>query len=148
MEAVASSTDSGSDPSHYPPPKATPTSVPAAPVSKPRNKPLTGYLLIDLANELHLQFDIAGFAEKHDTTVEEILDIFSALVSMPIVEFAARGHDRIKEARAKVKEHKAAIDAAFYPSKLPQKKRKGPLGTAVRDVENLGVHDDGPTRWE
>lgn len=141
-----SSTDSGSDRIYHPLPKAAPRSVPPAPAAKPRNKPLTSYLLADFASQLQYQFDFATFAEKHDRTVPELLDLFSALVSTPILEFSARGHGRIQEARAKVKAHMAAVNAAFYPSRLPAKQRKGLLGTAVKHAHDLGVHDEGPAR--
>ncbi len=142
-------TDSGSDRTYHSPPKAAPRSVPAIiSAAKPRNKPLTSYLLADFASQLQYQFDFAAFAEKHDRTVPELLDIFSALVSTPILEFSAKGHGRIQEARAKVKAHMAAINAAFYPSRLPAKQRKGHLGTAMKHPHDLGVHDDGPARSE
>lgn len=145
--AAFPTTDSKSDRTYHSPPKAAPRSVPAIiSAAKPRSKPLTSYLLADFASQLQHQFDFAAFAAKHDRTIPELLDIFSALVSTPILEFSAKGHGRIQEARAKVKAHMAAINAAFYPSRLPAKQRKELLGTAVKHPHDLGVHDEGPAR--
>lgn len=141
-----SSTNSGSDRTYHPLPKPIPRSVPPATAAKPRNKPLTSYLLADFASQLQYQFDFAAFAEKHDRTVPELLDLFSALVATPILEYSAKGHGRIQEARAKVKAHMAAVNATFYPHRLPAKQRKGLLGTAVKHAHDLSVHDDGPGR--
>ena len=76
-----------------------------------RNKIWTSAILADLANEVQASFDFAAFGARHGRSSDEVFDLFSAVVQMPLFECSVRGlaRARSKEMRAKVKDYQDAV---------------------------------------
>ena len=84
------------------------TSKPRPP-RKPRSKPWTCKMLADLSALIQKSVPWGEFAEKNGKTLADVLDTYSVVVSMPLLDFAERGQARIaqkkfKEMRQKYKE--------------------------------------------
>ena len=76
---------------------------------KPRSKPWTCKMLADLSALIQKSVPWGEFAEKNGKTLADVLETYSVVVSMPLLDFAERGQARIaqkkfKEMRQKYKE--------------------------------------------
>lgn len=80
----------GNKPDEAPAPKPKPT-------RKPRSKPWTCKLLADLGSLIQNSVPWSDFAESNGKTLEDVLETYSIVVSMPLLDFAERGEKRIAQ---------------------------------------------------
>lgn len=74
------------------------SSVPKAKQSrKPRSKAWTSRMLAELGTLIQASVPWAEFAEKNGKTLEDVLETYSIVVSMPLLVFAERGEKRIAQ---------------------------------------------------
>lgn len=78
------------------------SSVPKAKQSrKPRSKAWTSRMLAELGTLIQKSVPWGEFAEKNGKTLEDVLETYSIVVSMPLLEFAERGEKRIAQKKFK-----------------------------------------------
>jgi len=121
-------------------PRETPPASVAATPAKPRARPWTAAQLALLATQLQSAFDFDTFAADHGKTRQDVFDVFSVVVQMPLFEYSAKGMERakrMKEFRGRVREYREQAKAAAEGGPGP-----GPLGVRRRRVRQ--GDDDGP----
>jgi len=74
---------------------------PSAPISKqsrkPRSKAWTCKMLAELGTLIQKSVPWGEFAENNGKTLEDVLETYSIVVSMPLLDFAERGEKRIAQ---------------------------------------------------
>ena len=116
---------------------------------KPRSKPWTCKMLAELGALIQASVPWAEFAEKNGKTLADVLETYSVVVSMPLLELAERGEKRnaqkkLRDMRQKYKDmEKEAVKAAHEQVKKAaedasggRKKAKGK--EVVRSGAKLG----------
>lgn len=64
---------------------------------KPRNKPWTCKMLADLSALIQKSVPWGEFAEQNGKTLADVMETYSVVVSMPLLDFADRGQKRIAQ---------------------------------------------------
>ncbi len=85
----------------YVPSKDSMVEIPSATKSrqsrKPRSKAWTSKMLAELGTLIQKSVPWGAFAEKNGKTLEDVLETYSIVVSMPLLDFAERGEKRIAQ---------------------------------------------------
>lgn len=85
----------------YVPCKDSKVEEPVVPKSKqsrkPRSKAWTSKMLAELGTLIQKSVPWGEFAEKNGKTLEDVLETYSIVVSMPLLDFAERGEKRIAQ---------------------------------------------------
>ena len=146
--ASESSDDFRSDPNYHPSDEESTKSIPKWIQMQRAGLPLKPHIFADLANQLQYSFDFGTFAEKYKMPVSDILDIFSAVVLTPCLDFNENGRKTMPELWKKIKENLPAMERAIETIDGPQKKKltTGLLGKAVRNAHEMGHRSDAPSK--
>ena len=102
---------------------------------KPRSKPWTCKMLADLSALIQKSVPWGEFAEKNGKALADVLETYSVVVSMPLLDFAERGQARIaqkkfKEMRQRYKEMEK--DAVKIGNEQAKKEAEEYFGTKKR----------------
>jgi hypothetical protein len=89
----------------YVPSKDSKVEEPSVPKSKqsrkPRSKAWTSKMLAELGTLIQKSVPWGEFAEKNGKTLADVLETYSIVVSMPLLDFAERGEKRIAQKKFK-----------------------------------------------
>lgn len=94
-------------------PQLESASTSTATLPTPRKAPRqtwTSAMYADLAQEAENSFPFAAFAERHSKTPREVRDVFSAIVTFPLLHHSAQGLEKVRGGigQQRMREYKAA----------------------------------------
>ena len=112
-----------SDPTYHPPDEEPQKPVPKWIQMRRAGLPLKLHIFADLANQLWHSFDFTSFAEQYNMPVADIMDIFSAVVLMPCIDFNQDGRKTMPELWKKITENLPAMERAIQTIDGPEKKK-------------------------